>query len=162
MAKSISLMLFFFGLIACQVFNAQKEDKLITKVSGESKLQLKDTIHRMELKVSPHTFKRNDPDKKGYYTLYNNTENVVLFSSSFIIEKFILNKWINQPLNKTLVFGDINNAVSPRKSEEFPLFLSRFLDDKGLEKGRYRLIKKCWQVNKAEEIFNLVGEFEIE
>ncbi|WP_312082135.1 MULTISPECIES: immunoglobulin-like domain-containing protein [Epilithonimonas] len=114
------------------------------------------------LKISPKIFNYSDSKKEGTYKLINNTENQILYSSDFIIEKFNDEKWLKQALDPKLVFGEINYSLEKKTSKSYPLFLVTFMKDKKLERGRYRIGKRIWPTKNSKDIRYIYDEFLID
>ncbi|RRA95551.1 immunoglobulin-like domain-containing protein [Paenimyroides viscosum] len=150
------------GFGACQDSRGTKNSELpAQEVLMNDTMKSKNKSEAIELLVSPSTFDINNKNKTGKYTLYNNSDNEVIVSSSIVIEIWSGNDWQIVPLVKNFVFEDITYATRQKESQDFTLALSNILEDGGTVKGKYKITKEVWTLGKESQKSLLSAEFEI-
>lgn len=149
------------ALFSCQSGGKMKSEKQPAKQQVDYHREIKDTLGKMQMTLRPDTFEQRDANKMFHYRITNNFEKELIFSSSFVIEKFIGKKWEAVPLREMLVVEDITYAVPAKGSKEYALALSRVMKDHGSEKGHYRFVKEVWIYGEENTKTKLTAEFEI-
>ena len=158
--RNFSLLLLTLAIGCNKKLNTSKPS--FNKYSMNENALNKSHQEDIVIKISPKSFTFSDSNKQGTYTIINNTEDQILYSSDFIIEKFDDEKWLTQALDPKLVFGEINYSLERKTSKSYPLFLVTFMKDKKLERGRYRIGKRIWPTKISKDIRYIYDEFLID